>query len=230
VRRIEIDGHLTELQGLITLFMSFADTETFVGPATGGDMQNQPSEPMRTAAGASMLRGDAALPFKDIVRNFDYYKQSQILALVQFNKKFNPTLAPAGDYNVVARGATSLIAKEVRGMQLDMLSQSMTPEERDHIDDRKFIEQKFAVRDMQSLLVPEEEAERKQQVREQQQSQLTAVQQQQLEAEVRKTLAEAFKNMTQGQKNSAASDATTANTALDILEKGATPSGPQSPS
>jgi hypothetical protein len=111
-----------------------------------------------------------------------------------------------------------------------MLSQSMTPEERDHIDDRKFIEQKFAVRDMQSLLVPEEEAERKQQVREQQQSQLTAVQQQQLEAEVRKTLAEAFKNMTQGQKNSAASDATTANTALDILEKGATPSGPQSPS
>jgi hypothetical protein len=119
VRKIEVDGHLDELQKLIGLFMNFADLETFVGAATGGDMEKMPSEPMRTAAGASMLRGDAALPFKDIIRNFDSFKQSVILSLVQFNKKFNPGLAPAGDYNVIARGATSLIAKEVRGMQVD---------------------------------------------------------------------------------------------------------------
>ena len=36
-------------------------------------MAQAPSEPMRTAAGASMLRGDAALPFKDIVRSFDTF-------------------------------------------------------------------------------------------------------------------------------------------------------------
>jgi hypothetical protein len=94
VRKIEVDGHLAELQNLIGLFMNFADLETFVGAATGGDMEKMPSEPMRTAAGASMLRGDAALPFKDIIRNFDSFKQSQILSLVQFNKKFNPGLAP----------------------------------------------------------------------------------------------------------------------------------------
>lgn len=220
VRKVDIDGHIPELQGIIDMFMRFADVETFVGPATGGDMEKAPSEPMRTAAGASMLRGDAALPFKDIVRNFDTYKQSMILSLVHFNKKFNPQLAPEGDYDVIARGATSLIAKEVRGMQLDMLSQTLTPEERDWIDERKFVEQKFAVRDMQSMMLPEEEALRKRQAREASMGQMNELQAQQLQAEVRKTLAEAFKNITQGQKNAASADATTSNAALDIMIAG----------
>lgn len=221
VRNVEVEGHLNELQKLIEMFMQFADMETFVGPATGGDMSRGPSEPMRTAAGASMIRGDAALPFKDIIRNFDTYKQSVILSLVQFNKKFNPGLAPAGDYNVIARGATSLIAKEVRGMQLDMLAQTLTEEERDHIDERKFVEQRFAVRDMSALMVPEEEAQRKKQVRSQQQAILAELAKGLQEAERRKHLADAFKSITQGQKNVAAADASTANLAIDILERGA---------
>ena len=228
VRKVEIDGHLPELQNLITMFMGFADMETFVGPATGGDMSKAPSEPMRTAAGASMLRGDAALPFKDIVRNFDFFTQSVILSLVEFNKKFNPSMAPAGDYCVIARGATSLIAKEVRGMQLDMLSQTLTPEERDHIDERKFVEQKFAVRDMTSLMVPEAEADRKKAARQQA---AAAAQQQQdalAEANVRKLSADSYKSVSQAQKNSTAADATTAKTSLDILQHGlANDDGPQ---
>jgi hypothetical protein len=220
VRKVEIDGHLAELESLIKMFMDFADLETFVGPATGGDVAKTPSEPMRTAAGASMLRGDAALPFKDIVRNFDTYKQSVILSLVQFNKKFNPGLAQEGDYNVIARGATSLIAKEVRGMQLDMLAQSMTPEERDHVDERKFMEQRFAVRDMCSLLLPEEEAQRKKEARSQQTAVMAELAQKLQESEERLNLANAYKALTQGQKNSAAADAQTANSALQILEMG----------
>lgn len=218
VRPIQIDGHIQELENLIKMFMEFADAETFVGPATGGDVSKTPSEPMRTAAGASMLRGDAALPFKDIVRNFDSYKQSVILSLVKFNKKFNPGLAPEGDYNVIARGATSLIAKEVRGMQLDIMAQTMTEDERDHIDDRKFTEQRLAVRDMIDMLLPEEEAKRKKEARQAAAGQMSQVQMEQMQAEIRKTLAEAYKNITQGQKNSAAADAENANVALAILE------------
>jgi hypothetical protein len=220
VRRIEVDGHLNELQQLIEMFMQFADLETFVGPASGGDVAKAPSEPMRTAAGASMLRGDAALPFKDIVRNFDSFKQSVILSLVQFNKKFNPGLAPAGDYNVIARGATSLIAKEVRGMQLDVLAQTLTDDERDHIDERKFVEQRFAVRDMGSLMVPAEEAARKKQARGQVNAMMAELAKRLQLAEERKTLADAFKAVTQGAKNAASADAQTATTALDIMEFG----------
>jgi hypothetical protein len=40
--------------GLVKMFMEFAEIETFIGPQTGGDMTQMPSEPMRTAAGASM--------------------------------------------------------------------------------------------------------------------------------------------------------------------------------
>lgn len=224
VRNVVIDAHLDELLKVIDLFMKFADMETFVGPATGGDQPAKGmTEPMRTAAGASMLRGDAALPFKDIIRNFDSFTQSVIYALVQFNRKFNPGRAQEGDYNVIARGATSLIAKEVRGMQVDVLAQTLTPQEMLHIDERKLVEQRLKVRDLGNLLVPPDEAKRRQQALEQQNS---AQMQQQAElaaATVRKTLADAFKNVAQGQKNSAAAEAATISAALDILEKSLEP-------
>ena len=220
VRNVQIDSHMDELLKVMDLFSKFADAETFVGPATGGDMERAPSEPMRTAAGASMMRGDAALPFKDIVRNFDAFTQSMINSLVQFNRKFNPSGAAEGDYNVIARGATSLIAKEIRGIQVDQLATTLSPEERLHVDERKLVEARFATRDLTGLLLSPEDAKRRQA----QAAQAAQAQQQQAneiaEATVRKLLAEAFKNVTQGQKNTAASDATTVNAALAVLEKG----------
>lgn len=225
VRNVEIASHIDELLKVIELFMKFADTETFVGPATGGDMDKSPSEPMRTAAGASMLRGDAALPFKDIVRNFDSFTQSVLDSLVQFNRKFNPDRAPEGDYNVIARGATSLIAKEVRGMQIDSLIQTLTPAEALHVDMRKMVKARFAVRDMVDMLVSDEEADRRQTQQDQQSSADQAQQKEMLEAQIRQTLADAFKNIAQGQKNAALADASSVNTALDLLEKGVTEAG-----
>lgn len=221
VRNVNIDAHLDELLKVIEIFMRFADMETFVGPATGGDMEQRGmGEPMRTAAGASMLRGDAALPFKDIVRNFDSFTQSLILSLVQFNKKFNPGGAKEGDFNVIARGATSLIAKEVRGMQVDQMAQSLTPDERLHVNDRKFVEARFAVRDMSNLLDSEDDVKLKRQKMQEQEQEQMQKQDEQQAAQVRKTLAEAFKNITQGQKNVAAADAAAVNSALELLTKG----------
>lgn len=217
VRRVEIDGHLNELQGLVKMFLEFADMETFIGPATGGDFQKMPSEPMRTAAGASMLRGDAALPFKDIVRNYDSFTQSVIWSLVQFNKKLNPDLAPEGDYDAIPRGATSLIAKEVRGMQIDALSQTLTPEERDHVDERKFVEAKFAARDMQGMLVSPDEAARRQQARAEEMQRQQQMQEQMLAAQIQDTKAGAFKSVTQGQKNAATADKTQVDAATAMI-------------
>jgi hypothetical protein len=213
---------MDELLKSIDLFMKFADMETFVGPATGGDMSRGPSEPLRTAAGASMLRGDAALPFKDIVRNFDSFTQSVIYSLVEFNRKFNPDLAPTGDYNVVARGATSLIAKEIRGIQIDTLASTLTPEERMHVDERKLVEARFAVRDLTNLLLPMDDVMRRQAAQSQRQKEMEEQQRELSEANVRKLLSDAFKNIAQGQKNSANADAVTAKSALDIMEKGLT--------
>ncbi len=220
VRNVQIDSHMDELLKTIDLFMKFADMETFVGPATGGDMAQQPSEPMRTAAGASMLRGDAALPFKDIIRNFDSFTQSVILSLVWFNRKFNPRKETSGDFNVIARGATSLIAKEIRGMQLDNLAATLQPEEKLHVDERKMVEQRFAVRDLSDMLVSKTEAARRQAAQDAQAQKQQDQQNEVISAEVRKTLAEAFKNVSAGQKNTVQAKAADVQTTLDILERG----------
>ncbi len=180
---------------------------------------------MRTAAGASMLKSDAALPFRDIVRNFDKFTQSIIYALVQFNKKLNPELMPPGDYDVIARGATSLIAKEVRGMQLDQLAQTLTDEEKDFTDFEKFSKARFEVRDMGDMLVSSEQAARNKAGRQQQMAQAAEMARKQAEADIRATMADAFKSITQGQKNTAAADAQQVELALQLLEKGLTDVG-----
>lgn len=220
VRNITIDNHMGELTKIIEVFMAFADQETFVGPATGGDMERGFSEPMRTAAGASMLRGDAALPFKDIVRNFDAFTQSVIQSIVLFNRRLNPDLVPSGDFNVIARGATSLIAKEIRGMQVDQLAQTLTPEERIHVDERMFVEARFKTRDLDSMLVPAHVAEARIAARSKKQTEMEEQQAEMMRAEIRETMSAAFKNITQGQKNANAAEVNTVKAALDILMKG----------
>ena len=220
VRNVEINAHLAELQEIIDLWMKFADTETFVGPATGGDMTQAPSEPLRTAAGASMMRGDQALPFKDIIRSFDAFTASVIQSLVLFNKKFNPDKAPEGDYNVIARGATSLMAKEVRGIQIDQLAQTLTDEEKANVDMRTFARERFKVRDLDDLLLSEEEVARNK-AQQDQGMQAQQEQQQKLqEAQIRKLISDEAKNMASAQMHAADADATQIVTAMDILEKG----------
>ena len=220
VRNVEIESHIDDLIKVIELYQKFADQETFVGPATGGDVTEQKGEPMRTAAGASMIRGDQALPFKDIVRSFDSFTQSVLGSIVQFNRKLNPKDTPEADYDIIARGATSLVAKEVRGQQMDQLATTFTDEEKQEIDFRKFARARLSVRDMDDLLVSDEESDR----RMKQASDSAAAQQDQMqktsEANVRKLLSDAFKNLAQAQKNSAGADAEAVETALTLLERG----------
>ena len=217
VRELKFDGHLAELQSLVKMFMEFAEVETFIGPSTGGDFQKMPSEPMRTAAGASMLRGDAALPFKDIVRNYDVFTQSVIWSMVEFNKKFNPDEAPEGDYDVIPRGATSLIAKEVRGMQLDTLTQTLTPDEMDHIDERKLVEAKLASRDLKGLMVSEDVAKSRKDQKAQLAAQQADQQNRAAEAQIASVKADTFKAVTQGQKNAAGADKTAVESAMTMI-------------
>lgn len=220
VRNVQIDAHIDGLLKMIELFMHIADMETFVGPATGGDMQKGPSEPFRTAAGASMLRGEAALPFKDIIRAFDSLTASVVNAVLLFNQKFNTAVIPAGDYNVVPRGATSLMAKEARGAAADNLAATLTPEEKMYVDHRKLAEARASARDLDDIMVDDDEALR----RESQQAATAKAEQDQknqtFEATLREMMSQAFKNVTQAQKNTASADAASVNAALDLLQKG----------
>lgn len=219
VRNVVIESHIPELLKMIDLFKGFADEETFVNAATGGDMQKGPSEPFRTATGASMLRGDAALPFKDVVRNFDLFTQSVLSSIVAFNMQFNPKRTIQGDHQVIPRGATSLMAKEVRGMILDNLATTLTAEDSRYLNRWALLKERLASRDVDvngGILCDKKEADRRDQAASASQQEKDEQIKQLLRAEVRKILADGVKSLTQADKNAAAADAATAKTQIDI--------------
>lgn len=225
VRAVELPMAIDKMQSLATMFQGFADQETFVNPATGGDMQKGPSEPFRTAAGASMLRGDAALPFKDVVRNFDTFTESVIGALILFNYVFNQNPNVKGDFAALAKGATTLIAKEVQGIQLDSLAATLTEDEKRYLNPRGLLRARVKVRDMDVDGVVYDDAKcdeidaRAAQTAQEQAEQLRKT----TEANIRKTLSDTLKNLAQANKNAAGAEAQIANVILQALEKGLNP-------
>ena len=225
VRNITIDNHIPELMQMVELFMGFADKETFVSPATNGDMENSPSEPMRTSSGASMILGNAALPFRDIVRNFDQFTMSVIHSLVEWNRLFNTNEDIKGDLQPTARGATSLIAKEVRAMALDNLATTLRDDEAVYVDMRELARSRISVRDLptERLMLSDEDVEKKQAEIAQKQQKQEALQEEALRATIRKELADAFKATSQAKKNLDGADATVFNAVMSAIEKGLDP-------
>ena len=225
IRNITIDSHIPELLQMVDLFMGFADKETFINPVTGGDMENSPSEPMRTSSGASMILGNAALPFRDIVRNFDQFTMSVMHSLVEWNRMFNPNEDIKGDLQPIARGATSLIAKEVRAMALDNLATTLRDDEAVYVDMKELAKARISVRDLptERLLLSDEEVQKKQDSQSQRAQQEQEMQDETVRANIRKVLADAFKATSQAKKNLDGADATVFNAVLSALEKGMNP-------
>ena len=225
IREIQIESHLEDLISLMKVFEDFADKETFVSPATGGDMQDQPSEPFRTATGASMLLGMTALPFKDAVRNYDTFTLSIINSLLTFNKHFNTNPEAVGDFNAVAKGSTSLIAKEVRGMAYDQLAQSIQPEERKYVDWYKFFCDRLKVRDIDisDVALSADAAKAAEAAESEKQSQDEQDMRELMQAEIRKLMADASKSLTGADANTAAGETKFYEAILHGLESGIAP-------
>lgn len=226
VRPIKFDSFIGELVEVANLFRGFADQETFVNPATGGDMQGGPSEPFRTAAGASMLTGLAALPFKDVVRNFDVFTESFMNSLIIFNKYFNEKDSIKGDFTPIARGATSLIAKEVRGIAIDELARTITPEEKLYVNWQGMLRERLLSRDIpvDTVMVSDEEAKAREEAQAKRAQESDAQMANLMRAETRKALADAVKAMTQSDKNASAADVQLYNALAQNIEKGVSPS------
>lgn len=225
VQSVTFDSHMDELLKVIDTFMSFADKETFVNPMTGGDFENAPSEPMRTASGMSMILGTTALPFRDIVRNFDRFTVSVIHSLVQWNRVFNNRPGLFGDVRPIGRGATSLIAKEVRALALDNLATTLRDDEAIHIDSRELARSRVMVRDLpvDTLMVSEAESKRRLDAREQQAAATAQLQNDLLQAQIKGVNADTFKATSQAQKNLDNADVAVFKAVTDAVAAGVDP-------
>lgn len=226
VQSVSFDSHIPELTAAMQVFREFADTETFVSPLTGGDIEGVPGEAMRTTGGASMVYGNAALPFRDIVRNFDRFTVSVIDSLSQWNRIFYVDRDQiAGDTRPIPRGATSLMAKEVRAFALDQLAATLTPEERMYIDEQELLKQRLSVRDLPlaQLLAPEDEVQRRQAAAAQQaqtQAQQAAAM---FSAQLQNIGSDTLKQMSQAQKNLDNADVAVFKALVDAWSQGASP-------
>jgi hypothetical protein len=224
VQNVSFDPHMSELIQAINLMREFADTETFVNPITGGDFENAPSEALRTSGNMSMAMASAALPFKDIVRNFDRFTKSVIHALVQWNLIYNPQRAELqGDLRPIPRGASSLMAKEVRAVALDNLAATLTPEERMYINEEELLKERLQVRDLplDRLMATEDEVARRKEAASQQAQQAQQQNQQVFDAQLRNTITDSLKNVAQAQKNMDSGDAIVFKALMEAIEKGA---------
>ena len=148
MRNVNIDSHLGDLLPLIQLFLGFGDKESGLPPASLGDTSGGGSEALRTSKNASMFLGAAALPIRDTVRNFDTFTISMISALVAWNTKYDPNPTRDGDYDVIARGSTSLIAKEVLAQALENFRAGITPDELPHVKVRGLLTARAKVNDI----------------------------------------------------------------------------------
>lgn len=219
VRNISIDSHLHELLPLVQLFLSFGDKESGLPPASLGDTSQGGSEALRTQRNASMFLGAAALPVRDTVRNYDSFTMSVISALVAWNKKYDANPDRDGDHNIIARGSTSLIAKEVLASSLAEFKASLTPDELPHIKVRELLKERAKANDIpvDDLMEDEETANETIQRNAQQQQAMQQGQMDLVAAQVKEVLTQALANEAKASSDQAAVGTTVLQTLIAAI-------------
>jgi len=79
----------------------------------------------KTVGGLSMLMGQSNVSLKDLVKNWDDgISVPFITGMYDWNMQFNADDTIKGAYNVIAKGATSLVAKELHSNALNAFAAS----------------------------------------------------------------------------------------------------------
>lgn len=104
----------------------------------------------RTVGGLSMLMGAANVNIKEQIGHFDEgITKTVITGFYHWNMLFNPDPMVKGDYSIVARGSTSLVARELRAQQLDQLLPVISaPQFMPFINSRVLLGEIFKARDL----------------------------------------------------------------------------------
>lgn len=202
VYELNFNSHLPELQAIVGMFMEFAEKEASLPPSLMGDLSNSKSEPFRTSSGAAALLAAQALPIKDTVRNFDRFTESVMYSLYFWNMEFGTDPETKGDFTIIPKGSSSLIAKEIRAAALDYLATTLTDDERVYVDAEKMLQQRAAARDVpfDSIRATDDEVASRIKQREQAGADAARQSEEQVSAMVKKTLADAFKAIQLGRK------------------------------
>jgi hypothetical protein len=147
IRDIRVESHIQELAEFRREVKEQMDVESNL-PAWLFGNARELGEAFRTTSNMSMMQGGATMVTKDIIRSFDRWIESLVGALVRWNMEFLDDERIQGDYQVQARGTTSLVAKELRGQALDQFIATLTPEERAILKTREVLIDRLQARDL----------------------------------------------------------------------------------
>jgi hypothetical protein len=213
VRNVSIDSHLPDLLQLAQLFLGFGDKESGLPPASLGDTSGGGSEALRTTKNASMFLGAAALPIRDTVRNFDTFTISMVSALVAWNERYDPNPTRDGDHDVIARGSTSLIAKEVLAQNLENFRAGLTPDDMPYVKMGELLKARAKANDIPVDDIMEDDDKAEQKIKAQQDAQQAQLQSQQslIEAQVKELL-------TRGLEHEAKAQSEGANVGINVFQ------------
>lgn len=208
IKMLQPQANLQGLSQLVNMFDTNADEVTALPRYMSGE--NVTRGAGGTASGMSMLMAAANVVLKDLLCSWDDgISQPMVEGFYNWNMRYNPDAALKGDFNVEARGASSLIAKEVRGMQLEkFLQQTDNPNDGAYVNRRKALREWANCIEMNDVMYSDEEVERNgnspeaKQLRELQQSQQQMAMQLQ-QAQTQKVLADAKRAQAAAEKMTA---------------------------
>ena len=118
VQEINLSSNLQELRAIAQMFDVNADEVTAIPRYMTGE--NVTTGAAGTMGGMSMLMGAANIVIKDLINAWDEgVTQPFLESLYRWNMQFSRDLGIKGDFDVKARGAASLVAKEIRAQSLN---------------------------------------------------------------------------------------------------------------
>jgi hypothetical protein len=161
IRELQFNSHMGELSEILALFDNNADETLAIPKFTEG--VNPKSGAAGTMGGLSILMGQANVVLRDLVANFDDVTTSFIRNLYSWNMQFCADDSCKGDFDVIARGASSMVAKEVRAQAMTQFVSTLQPEQRGIIKWNELTEQMGEILDLKNIVMNEDEIEEQQQ-------------------------------------------------------------------
>jgi hypothetical protein len=193
IRVYNIESHVEELSKIVDMFKQFGDEETTLPTWMIGQMvQNE------TAQATSGRMATITISIKDVVKNFDAFTEGIIRDLYAWNMDFNPRSDIKGDFNVKARGVSSLVMKEIRMQALAQLTNTLTEDEWIYIPKREFLVEKMKAHDINIKLLTEDEADEVRKAMEN--SEMAMLQKEAMKAAIAKDKAQAASNLTKAKE------------------------------
>lgn len=207
VRAITTESRISEFLATLKAQREQLDIESALPAWTFGAVQNM-GEGLRTSTNMSMMTGSANMMTKDVVRSFDRFTSSLIGSLLAWNMEFNPNEKLKGDYQVLAKGNLSLVARELRGAALDQFVLTLTPEDKATLDMRGIMLDRLKTRDLPTdRVLPKDEADRNLAEMRQAQQQAASVEQGYTQAKTQSETAKAGKLAVETQIKTASAEA-----------------------